>query len=535
MLKKFSIKKKILLLLFVVTTIGVISFSALSIYFTEKIENTLIDDGLYGAVLGARNIAGDAYHDKIEDSTSVSQEEYNKIVGALSEFAFYAKLKAAYSYIDYHGELRYTAASINYEDFKQGKTDTFFSKYEDDQKFVESIYFKPFRENKGTTSTYEDISGAVRSAFIPFTTQSGKRYIIAVDFSSAEIDALLVLTKRVYLVVGLIVLLLAFVIALRPINQISKPLKNLVSYTNELVNSNFNLPEESLQNLSHLCSNTTDEVSQLSQAFLAMQSSLSQYIIDLRNTTIAKESIEGQLKIASTIQMGMIPKIYPAFPDQHEFNISGHMTPAKEVGGDLFNYFLVDDHHLAFTIGDVSDKGMPAALFMAMTNTLIKAIALSGLSPAEVLFKANNELCKENDQCMFVTLLLGILNIDTGEVEFANAGHNPFILVCNDREAEYRKMIPGLVLAAFPDVTFDNEHLTLHTGETILMYTDGITEAMNSHHKLFGEKRLLELIKESGSLAIPDLIGEITKGVAQFVDGNEQSDDITILALRFLA
>jgi sigma-B regulation protein RsbU (phosphoserine phosphatase) len=196
---------------------------------------------------------------------------------------------------------------------------------------------------------------------------------------------------------------------------------------------------------------------------------------------------------------------------------------------------MIDEDDLAFTIGDVSDKGIAAALFMAMTNTLIKAITLSGLSPAEVLFKANNELCKGNDQCMFVTLLLGILNIRNGEVEYANAGHNPFIVVRNDNVVEYQKILPGMVLAAFEDVRFINEQLKLDPDETIFMYTDGVTEAKNSDQKLYGEKRLLELIKGSGSLTIRDLIDETLKGVAQFVNGNEQSDDITILALRFLS
>jgi serine phosphatase RsbU (regulator of sigma subunit) len=196
---------------------------------------------------------------------------------------------------------------------------------------------------------------------------------------------------------------------------------------------------------------------------------------------------------------------------------------------------MIDDNHLAFTIGDVSDKGIPAALFMAMTNTLIKAIALSGLSPAEVLYKANNELCKENEQCMFVTLLFGILNIKTGEVEYANAGHNPFILMQGNDIADYHKISPGMVLAAFSDVNFVNERLILNPNDTIFMYTDGVTEAMSRQHELFGEKRLIESIRNTGSLAVPELIDETMKEVNLFVDGNEQSDDITILALRFFA
>lgn len=535
MLKKFTIKKKILLLILIVTSLSVISYTILSIYITKKIENDLIDTALVCVALGAKNIVGEAFHDAIVDSSSVSQEDYNKIVNALSEYAHETDVKEIYSYINFNGELRFTAASLKYEDYKQGKIDTFFTKYYDDPKNIQSIYFRPFREKKIISHTYTDLAGAVRSVFLPFITKSGKSYIIAVDYSSAVIKDFFTLTTNVYLVLGLIILALASFLAIRPINQISKPLKNLVAYTNELVNNDFQLPEKSKQSLFHISENSAIEVSQLSEAFLTMQFSLAQYIIDLRNTTIAKESIEGQLRIASAIQMSMIPKEYTPFPDQHKFNIYGHMTPAKEVGGDLFNYFMIDEDHLAFTIGDVSDKGIPAALFMAMTNTLVKAITLSGLSPAEVLYKANNELCKGNDQCMFVTLILGILNIGTGEVVYANAGHNPFIVIQNDNVVEYRKMIPGMVLAAFEDIRFVDEHLKLNPNETIFMYTDGVTEAKNSNHELFGEKRLLELIKGSDSPEIHDLIDMTTKGVAQFVNGNEQSDDITILALRFFS
>lgn len=524
MLEKLTIKRKILLLILVVITLTVSCYTMLSIYITEKAEKEGIDYLLYTVAYGAQNIVGDDYQDSIVDSTSVTTEEFNKKLEELSAFATKTNVQEIYSYIKYNGELRWTSGSL--------PNDPYFGKYKGKIEIVQKVYFKPFVENKPLTYNYEDSYGSVRTAFIPFTTKNGKRYVIAVDYSTEKIEQIKSMTVLIYVASGFVLLILAFFIAYIPINQISKPLKRLVKYTNEMVKNDFHLPENSLQNLYTFSNKSKDEIGKLSEAFLTMQFSLSQYIIDLRNTTIAKESIEGQLKIASAIQLGMIPKGYPTFPDREEFNICGYMSPAKEVGGDLFNYFMVDDDHLAFTIGDVSDKGIPAALFMAMTNTLIKAITLTGLSPADVLYKANNELCKENEQCMFVTLFLGILNIRTGEVEYANAGHNPFIFVQNDNVVEYRKMSPGIVLAAFSDVQFTNEQLILKPNETIFMYTDGVTEAMNHDHKLFGEDRLIDLIRKVGNLDVPSLLKETNKGVADFVDGNEQSDDITILALR---
>lgn len=526
MLEKLSIKKKILLLIFTVIVSTVLAYTTLSIYFTEEAEKEGIDLLLFSVAYGAQNIVGDTYHDAITDSTSVNQEDYDIIVKALSKFAQTLDVKEIYSYINFNGELRWTSGSL--------PTDSFFSKYDDDLEMVNTIYFKPFSVSKPVAFSYKDVYGSVRSAFVPFTTPNGKKYIIGVDYSTKEIDKILSASAYMFVGIGFVILIIALLLAYIPINQISKPLRSLVKYTNELVNNDFNMSQNSMQNLFSFSSKSRDEVGQLSEAFLTMQFSLSQYIIDLRNTTIAKESIEGQLRIAKVIQMNMIPKTFHTLPENKVFNIYGTMLPAKEVGGDLFNFFMIDDEYLGFTIGDVSDKGIPAALFMAMTNTLIKAIALSGLSPAEVLFKANNELCKENDQCMFVTLVFGILNIKTGEVEFANAGHNPFILMKSDCSIEYKEMLPGMVLAAFENFTFINEQFTLNQNDTIFMYTDGVTEAMNQQHKLFGEQRLLELVSVSGELPLPELINSTLNGLASFVDGYEQSDDITVLALRFL-
>lgn len=534
MLKKLSIKQKILFLIFVIIALSVAGYTTLSIKYTEKTEIEEIDKLLQSVVYGTQHIVGDAYHDSIEDSTSVSREDYAKLVIILNSFAKNADVKEVYSYVNHNGELRFTSGGLNYKYAPADQVDPFFEKYKDDAKIVEAIYFKPFRDNKPFFYSYKDAYGAVRSAFIPFKTSSGKRYIVAVDYSTEYIDRLTGKIIKTFLLLGFCILILALIIAYIFINQISKPLKNLVFFTNELVTNDFQLTENSQYKLNIFSSNYKDEVGKLSGAFLSMQISLKKYIVDLRETTVAKESMEGQLKIASAIQLGMIPKEYPAFPNQNEFNIHGIMHPAKEVGGDLYNYFMIDDDHLGFTIGDVSGKGIPAALFMAMTNTLIKAIALSGLSPAEVLFKANNELCKDNDQCMFVTLFFAILNIKTGEVEYANAGHNPFIWMQNGQGIDYRKLSAGMVLAAFEDFKFVNERLTLKKNDTIFMYTDGVTEAMNHQQHLYGEKRLLELIQGSGSLAITGLINETMNGLSGFVNGYEQSDDITILALRFL-
>lgn len=528
-----SLKGKILRLIILVTTLSIISLTVLSFYFTERTEAKMTEQQLFTTAIGARNIVGDEFHDSIVNSTSIGQDDYNVLVEKLSEYAHEVNVREIYTYIKYKNELRFTSASLNYEDYLQHKTDTFFTKYYGDAALLESVYFNPLNCKEPTSNTYREGSAHIKSVFIPYTTQNGNQYVIGVDFDYSDYKSILNNTFFIFLSVGFIIIVFSIWLSYRPIKKISTPLKKLVAFNDELVANDFHLSEPSLQNLFNLSIECTDEVGQLCDAFLSMQYSLTQYIVDLKNTTQAKESIEAQLKIAANIQMSMIPNVYPSFPDREEFNICGSMVPAKEVGGDLFNYFLVDSNHLAFTIGDVSDKGVPAALFMSMTNTLIKALTLSGLSPAEVLFKANNELVKDNEQCMFVTLVLGILDIKTGNVVFANAGHNPFIVLQKNKEPQYHKMETGMVLAAFEDVPFTNEYLQFQQSDSIFLYTDGVTEAKNRANQLYGEERLIEIMKQSKTHEVNTLIESVCSGVSEFVNGFEQSDDITTMALRY--
>jgi len=385
----------IFFLIIFIITLSIACYTSITIYYAEKYSREQIDAMLLAIAYGAHNIVGDQYHDAIKDSTSISQQEYLNIKTSLEKYAQEVKVREVYSYIDYNGELRWTSGNLT--------TDLYFDTYKDNEAIMENIYFKPFRDNKPEYFTYDDFYGSVRSVFIPFTTPNGKKYIVGADYNYHDVQKLSYLIIIVFSPFGLLILLVAIALAYIFVNQISKPLKNLVTFTNELIINNFQLSENSQNYLQIFSINYRDEVGKLSEAFLTMQISLKKYIIDLRDTTIAKEGMEGQLRIASAIQLGMVPKQYPAFPNYKQFNIYGQMHPAKEVGGDLYNYFMIDKDHLCFTIGDVSGKGIPAALFMAMTNTLVKAIALTGLSPADILFKVKNELCKDNDQFIFIT------------------------------------------------------------------------------------------------------------------------------------
>jgi phosphoserine phosphatase RsbU/P len=332
------------------------------------------------------------------------------------------------------------------------------------------------------------------------------------------------LTKQI-LFMGIIGFIIIALIIIFISKTITRPLTILAKATRETGTGRFDVPLPVI--------NSKNEIGQLTKSFRLMQDQLKTYIRNLQETTAAKEKIESELKIASAIQMGMIPKEFPAFPKNNEFNIYGIMHPAKEVGGDLYNYFFVDKEHLCFTIGDVSGKGIPAALFMAMTNTLIKAMALNGKDPATILIDTNKELCRENEQMMFVTLFMGILNINTGEVLFANAGHNPPMILRKNEPPKFMKLDSGIALGISEEAVYETEKLQLNTSDAIFIYTDGVTEATNKGYVLYSENRLLFLMEKISEQNLNDMVSSTLDDIHLFIDGAMQSDDITMLALRF--
>lgn len=279
--------------------------------------------------------------------------------------------------------------------------------------------------------------------------------------------------------------------------------------------------------------NTNDEVGKLNEALAYMKTSLKDYIRKLTETTAAKERIESELQIAREIQISMLPRIFPPFPNRKEFDVFALMEPAKEVGGDFYDFFLIDDKRLCLIIGDISGKGVPAALFMMIAKTLLKNVAAEKLPPHEILFKVNNILAIDNDACMFATVICGILDTETGELEFANAGHNPPLLHQSGRDVAFLDVDKGFVLGPMENTRFTTQKTRLTRGSTLLLYTDGVTEAMNPQQEFFSEKRLEESFSRLKDQGIDDIIHALRKEINTFAQEEPQSDDITMLVLRY--
>jgi sigma-B regulation protein RsbU (phosphoserine phosphatase) len=282
---------------------------------------------------------------------------------------------------------------------------------------------------------------------------------------------------------------------------------------------------------------TGDEIEELGNTFNEMTSDLKEYIKNLNQTIIAKERIEQDLKHAHDIQASMVPNKFPAFPGYPQFELFARMLPAKAVGGDFYDYLLLDEEHLFFCIGDVSGKGVPAALFMAITKTLTREEALRGHAPDKILENVNNTLEGDNDSCMFATLFCGILNITTGALCYSNGGHNPPVLLKNKtQKGEYLNINRGFVVGPMPTKPeqYKLEKLTLEKGDTLCLYTDGVTEAMNEENKQFSEKSLLEGLNKCYPASPTVIINDTFDAVFKFTQTAPQSDDITMLTIKYI-
>ena len=274
--------------------------------------------------------------------------------------------------------------------------------------------------------------------------------------------------------------------------------------------------------------NDKNEIGTLAHSIHFMEKEVCRSMEEIKKITAEKERISTELTVAAKIQSDMLPKGYPPFPERKDFDLFVSMSPAKEVGGDLYDYLLLDDDHIMLMMGDVSGKGVPAALFMGRCKVLLDFYAYMKLPPAEIFFRANNHLCKNNDTGLFVTCWLGILTFSTGELRYVNAGH-PQPIIFHDGEFSFLKEKPNFVLGGMDDLPYIERTTTLSKNDRIFLYTDGVTEATNAHEELFGEKRLLEAMKKTTKFDAPQTLKFVRSQVDDFVGDADQFDDLTML------
>jgi len=331
--------------------------------------------------------------------------------------------------------------------------------------------------------------------------------------------------REMNLILLLIVVAGLFLLSLysiRVIEMLTRPLTQFAASARLIASGQFHTPLPEVT--------TQDEMKELHDSFAFMQKDLATYIEHLKETTSAKEKIESELRIAREIQMGMIPHIFPPFPDLPQLGLYAMLKSAKEVGGDLYDFFMAGNK-LCFAIGDVSGKGVPASLFMAVTRTLLLSVADKEHSPANIIRSLNRSLTTSNDSSMFVTFFLGMMDIETGQIDYANAGHNPPVILSPDGTISWLPRTQNPPIGLFEDADYAEATFAIRPGDKLFLYTDGVTEAENASRELFGEKRLSQELSRCSRQTPKELVSTLETTLAGHVLDWPQSDDITMMCM----
>ncbi len=368
------------------------------------------------------------------------------------------------------------------------------------------------------------------------------RYVYAMDLSNgyhimigvtfdlskvlSEVDDLtmsgIVTMVLMQVILSFICLCMIYFLVLRPTERIQR---NVRIYRDEPKS------EKVVEDLARIKSG--NEIGMLARDVSDMVVAIDQYADELKTVTAEKERISAELGVAKRIQANMLPSDFPAFPDRKDFNLYATMTPAKEVGGDFYDFFLVDEDHIALVMADVSGKGVPAALFMVISKTLIKNRTLLGGTPAQILADVNNQLCENNDSGFFVTVWFAIIQLSTGNGIAANAGHEHPVLRRVGGEYEAIKYRHSVAVATMEGIRFREHEFKLQPGDRIYVYTDGVPEATDKKEELFGEERMLRSLNSHPDASPRDLLHLVREDIDVFVDGAEQFDDITMLCFDY--
>ena len=363
------------------------------------------------------------------------------------------------------------------------------------------------------------------SAYVFYEPIDHMDWSIALAVPSFMIYIISIGAGVILLILIALALLVTRIVGSIVVKRATRPLNQLADSANEVAKGNFSAP---LPKIKH-----NDEVRLLRDSFEGMQHSLTEYVEELKNTTASKAAIENELKVAHDIQMSMLPKTFPPYPERDDIDIYGMLLPAKDVGGDLFDFYICDEK-LFFCIGDVSGKGVPASLVMAMTRSLFRNISSHTAEPHLIAQALNDALSEGNDTSMFVTAFLGVLELGTGLLHYCNAGHNPPLIIGS--EVSLVPCEPNVPLGLMAGMDFVPQEIQFDHQMMIFLFTDGLNEAEDELHAQFGDDRILqqaEALLAKGNIQSAELVNQMNEAVHTFVNGAQQSDDLTMLAIKY--
>lgn len=514
--------------LLAVVLIIVISFVVGDRYIQGEMENCRTTAYAY-TKSAAELIDGDKIAYYLE--TGEEDDYYYEILDFLNAFRLNTDIQYYYVFVPFEddlvyiwdanilkpGEMEIDVCELGYrEEYMEGGKEATYSIYK--QNPPEEIEL-----------VNDDKYGYIASAYSPVFNSSGEPVaVVGVDVYMPDLQAnmrefLVAVVVTIMLVVLVAILICFFFVKRKIVNPINKIRDASRSMVENLEN------EESME----VSVKTGNEIEELFDSFKQMYGDVRDYINQLSVVTAEKERIGAELDVAAHIQASMLPCIFPAFPERKEIDIYATMDPAKEVGGDFYDFFMVDDRHLAIVMADVSGKGIPAALFMVIGKTLIKDHTTPGRDLGKVFTAVNNLLCEANSEGLFITAFEGVLDFVTGEFNFVNAGHEmPFVCKADGAFEPY-KIRPGFVLAGMEGMRYRAGSMILEPGDKIFQYTDGVTEATNIHNELYGMERL-EVILNKVKCGTPhEILPAVKADVDEFVGEAPQFDDITMLCLEY--
>ncbi|MCR5734645.1 MAG: SpoIIE family protein phosphatase [Lachnospiraceae bacterium] len=523
-MKKHGIQRKVIIRLFLFS--GIIIMLAgflvgMGYYRTKMNEYSVYTYGFLHTASGF--IDGDRIQGYLD--TKEPDEYYDEILKYMTETRDNTILQLFYVFVPYEDDLVYIWQTDEEDPYSWlGKHE----QYMEGGKETRDLVFRkdPIEE---ITFYRDEVYGDICCGFYPIFDSSGEPVaLVGIDLSTPGIH------KNIEVFVTIICLMILFVTmvagtmyyrSLRrqivdPIHQLDEAAKSITS----------DLEKEELPDIEI---HTGDELETLSESFVKMYTDIRHYIDE--NTAISAEKgrIESELNVATQIQADMLPRIFPPFPDRKEFDIYATMTPAKEVGGDFYDFFFVDDDHLALVIADVSGKGVPAALFMVIAKTLIKNRAQLKGSPSEVLSYANEQLCEGNDANLFVTVWIAIIELSTGKGIAANAGHEHPALKRADGVFDLVTYRHSPAVATMEGMKFKEHEFEMHPGDILYVYTDGVTEATDSFDQLFGTERMVASLNSEDLTDPKQILDKVKEDIDIFVGDAPQFDDITMLCFKY--
>ncbi len=522
--RKQSIRRKIFIPFFAITLLTTTVFTIYGFIQNNRAIVNDIDRRLLIAALTMEQLLPEDYFDRAIEPDAIDDVEHDRNSQVLN--VFLENVGATYLYALTKEDGRYyfvASAEVGWP---------YWEEYVNPAPNI----FELERTGRVHVSTTDDPDyGLLRSVVRPVKNADGRRFIIGADINAHEVTALKQRALINFLVMGVASFLGAVLFSYLASVSITRPLMRLSRFTRNLVEGDFSAAIRLDPALFPDRSETNDETALLSFDFDLMQQNLEQHIEELKITQSARERAESELRIAGRIQETFLPGPFDTDPFGGRIQLHAAMLTAKQASGDLYDYFAIDDTHVFFTLGDVSGKGMPAALFMSAVVVLLRSTARLLNDPAEILVRINDAMAERNESCTFVTIFVGVLNTRTGEIRFCNGGHNPPRLLGADGAVNPWPVKTNTVVGPMEGFKYVSETRTLQPGEGLFLYTDGVTEALNEAGALYGEERMDTILSRAGAGAMAEQVNRgILDDVAAFSGQCEQADDITLLTVRYV-